>query len=279
MPTFDTPDPITVTVELPIGELRVVPGDRTDTSVEVHAAPADRAQADAVRIELTGTELRVAGPPLGLLQKLTPRTPGRSVAVQIDLPAGSAPDARTSYGGSAPRARSVRAIRSGYGDVRVETTASADLTVGYGEVRVSGRIDGDATLTADHGGIRVADVGGAAVPRSKHGSVRADVLAGTAELTGTHGAIDIDVVEADTRVRTAYGSVRLGPVTRGEVDLTSTHGRLEIGVAAGTALWLDADTAGRIGNDLTARDDPAGFTETVAVHARSREGDIVIRRA
>ncbi|MEU6700960.1 ABC transporter permease [Pseudonocardia sp. NPDC046786] len=129
MPTVDTPDPIMVTVELPIGELRVVASARTDTTVGVHAAaPADRAQAEPFRIELTGTELRVTGPPLGLLQKLTPRTPGRSIAVQIGLPAGSALDARTSCGEIHTEGRlGPYTIRSGYGGVRVQSAASAEL--------------------------------------------------------------------------------------------------------------------------------------------------------
>ena len=50
MTTFDTPGPITATVDLPIGELHVVASDRTDTTVEVHSNVADRKQADAVRV-------------------------------------------------------------------------------------------------------------------------------------------------------------------------------------------------------------------------------------
>ncbi|MEV1294554.1 DUF4097 family beta strand repeat-containing protein [Pseudonocardia sp. NPDC049635] len=280
MPTFDTPLPVTATVELPIGELRVVATTRTDTVVEVRADPADRAPADAVRTEFSGTELRVTGAPLSLLQKLVPRTPGRSITVDIGLPTGSTLHAVTSYGGVfTDGALGACTVRTEYGDVRLDAATSAAVTVGYGQIRVTGPIDGDATLTADHGGIRVDRITGSAVLRSKHGPVRADALGGPADLTGAHGDIDVDVVEDDVRVRTAYGSVRLGRVSRGEIELTSSHGRFEIGVAEGTALWLDADTSGRVVNDLTARDDPSGFTGTVTVHARSREGDIVIRRA
>ena len=35
MPTFDTPEPISVTVELSVGDHRIVAGDRTDNVVEV----------------------------------------------------------------------------------------------------------------------------------------------------------------------------------------------------------------------------------------------------
>ncbi|MGI8415742.1 MAG: DUF4097 family beta strand repeat-containing protein, partial [Nakamurella sp.] len=35
MPTFGTPEPITVTIDLPIGDVRLTASDREDTVVEV----------------------------------------------------------------------------------------------------------------------------------------------------------------------------------------------------------------------------------------------------
>ena len=279
MPTFDTPEPITATVHLPIGELRVVATDRADTTVEVHSTAADRAQADAVRIDLDGRELHVAGRPLGLLAKLAPGTPGRSIEVEIGLPTGSALVASTTYGGVTTAGRlGACDVRARYGDVRLEDAASATVVVGYGQARVTGTVEGDAELAADHGGVQVGRVGGAATLRSRHGTVRADEIVGDADLTGGYEAIDVDAVQGDTRARTTHGGVRVGRVARGEVRLTSTHGRLEVGVAATSAAWLDVDTGGRISNDLTPRDDPGGFAETVSVQARSQDGPIVIRR-
>jgi hypothetical protein len=42
MPTFDTPEPISVTVEFGVGDLRIVASDRADTMVEVR--PSDHAK-------------------------------------------------------------------------------------------------------------------------------------------------------------------------------------------------------------------------------------------
>ena len=39
MPTFDTPAPISITVEIVVGDLRITASDRTDTIVEVR--PSD----------------------------------------------------------------------------------------------------------------------------------------------------------------------------------------------------------------------------------------------
>ncbi len=279
MPTFDTPDPITATVDLPIGELHVVASDRVDTTVDIHSSPGDRAQADAVRVELVGGELRVQGPRLGLRKLLIP-TPGRSLEVEIGLPTGSTLTVRTVYGGVVVEGRiGPCGVRGSYGDVRVEDAASIDLATGYGQVRVVGAVDGDATVAADHGDIRLHRVGGAADLRSKHGTIRLDEAVGAARLAGVHGDIDVEAAESDVVARGAYGAVRLGRVVRGEVSLTSTYGRLEVGIDERSAVWLDVDTRGRVRNTLTAREGPDGFAETVAIHARSREGDVVVRRS
>lgn len=279
MPTFETPTPITATVELPIGELRVIASDRTDTTVDVDSTPEDRAQAGAIRVELVGSELRVTGPSLGLLQKLTPKTPGRSITVEIGLPTGSTLAVRSGYGGVRTEGRLGGCdLYTKFGDVRVEDAASATLATGFGHARVTGTVDGDADLSSDHGGVRVHRVGGEANLRSKHGDIRADEIAGEAQLTGGYGAIEVDVMEAGGRIRTTYGAVRLGRVARGDVSLTSSHGPLEIGIAGTSAAWLDVDTGGRVSNDLAPREDPSGFAETVSVHARSQDGAIVIHR-
>jgi hypothetical protein len=91
--------------------------------------------------------------------------------------------------------------------------------------------------------------------------------------------MDVDLVHGDVAARTAHGAVRLGRVVRGEVSLTSTHGRLEVGVDPGSAVWLDADTRGQVRNTLAPREGPEGFGESVAIVARSRDGDVVVRRA
>lgn len=279
MPTFDTPAPIVATVDLPIGELRVVATDRADTTVEVRSNDADREYADAVRVEVVGGDLRVEGPRLGL-RKLRIPTPGRSLEVEIGLPSGSSLTARTVYGGIQVDGRiGACHVRVAYGDIRVEAAASVDLATNYGQVRVLGLIDGDATVAADHGDIRLHRVGGRADLSTKHSTVRVDEVVGPVRLTGVHGDLDVDTVGGDVEARSVHGAVRLGRVVRGEVSLTSTYGRLQVGVDPDSAVWLDADTQGRVRNSLTAREGPDGFAETVSIRARSRHGDVLVRRA
>src|SRR4051812_40196095 len=90
MPIFDTPEPIEVTVEIPVGDIRVTASGRTDTLVEV--VPSDERDANDVQ---AAEQTRVEYADGKLLVK-TPKARGfsyagrrRSVEVRIDLPTGS----------------------------------------------------------------------------------------------------------------------------------------------------------------------------------------------
>ena len=91
MPTFDTPEPISVTVELGVGDLRIVASDRTDTMVEVRpsdaAKKADVTAAEQTRVEYAGGWLLIKAPKNW--RQYSFRGGGESIDVQIELPAGS----------------------------------------------------------------------------------------------------------------------------------------------------------------------------------------------
>ncbi|GAA2656890.1 DUF4097 family beta strand repeat-containing protein [Nonomuraea recticatena] len=80
---------------------------------------------------------------------------------------------------------------------------------------------------------------------------------------------------------TAYGSVSIGEVVRGAVVLDSGRGDLEVGLRQGTAAWLDLDSHfGSVDVPLAAaHDGPRQAEETVEVRARTRYGDILVRRS
>src|SRR6266542_7009435 len=91
MPVFDTPEPISVTVELGVGDIRIVASDRTDTIVEVRpsdeAKKSDVTAAEQTRVEYAGGRLLIKGPKNW--RQYTFRGGGESIDVQIELPAGS----------------------------------------------------------------------------------------------------------------------------------------------------------------------------------------------
>src|ERR1700674_3608984 len=91
MPTFDTPGPISVTVELGVGDLRIVASDRADTVVDVRPSNSSRKRdvtaAQQTRVEYADGRLLIKAP-----IRRSPFTFWRgseSIAVEIHVPAGS----------------------------------------------------------------------------------------------------------------------------------------------------------------------------------------------
>ena len=91
MPEYETPEPISVVLELRVAEVRVAAGDREDTVVDVR--PSDGSKRDDVnaaeqtRVQYADGRLLVNSP--RRLREWSPFSDGGSIDVQIGLPAGS----------------------------------------------------------------------------------------------------------------------------------------------------------------------------------------------
>ena len=91
MPTFETPEPIVVTVELGVGSLRIAAADLTDTIVDVRprdpSKRTDVVAAEQTRVEYANGRLLVRTPK-GWRQWSRWRG-HESIEVRIELPVGS----------------------------------------------------------------------------------------------------------------------------------------------------------------------------------------------
>ena len=91
MPTFETPKPITLDVELGVGDIRIDASERTDTVVEVlptdPGKSGDVTAAEQTRVDLADDRLVIRGP-RGWRQ-WTPWGGRESIDVRISLPTGS----------------------------------------------------------------------------------------------------------------------------------------------------------------------------------------------
>lgn len=279
MPTFQTPQAISVSLELAVGNARIVASERTDTVVDVR--PTDehdehdvRAAAET-RVDFGGGTLRVKAP--------RPKWRGRdvgSIDVTIELPTGSS---LRGDGAVVDIAGTGRLGECRYstaaGQLRFDHTGPANLTTAAGDVTVD-RADGDVEISSGSGDVRIGAINGAAVIKNSNGQTWVGETTGDVRLNTANGGIVVDRALADVDARTANGSVRIGEVVRGSVELESGMGGLEVGVREGTAAWLDAKSAfGNVHSSLNAADSPAGGDERVTVRARTSFGDILIRRA
>ncbi|MGW2421016.1 DUF4097 family beta strand repeat-containing protein [Streptomyces sp. NPDC001709] len=278
MPSFDTPEAISVTARVEAGSIQFIAGERTDTVVEVR--PRDPKKDRDVRTA-EQTEVTYAS---GVLSVRTPKSNlfGRTgiVDVTVDLPAGSRVDmtgAWTQVLGEG-RLGEVR-VKTSSGDVRLDATGPLHLTASHGSITVD-RAEGPAEITTSSGSLRVGLVDGSAVLKNSHGATSVGVATGELRVSGANGDISIERAEASVSATTAHGTLRVGEVARGTVQLETAYGAIEVGVRQGTAAWLDVNSgSGHVRNTLTASDTPEQTEDTVEVRARTRHGNIDIRRA
>ncbi|MGW1103235.1 DUF4097 family beta strand repeat-containing protein [Streptomyces sp. NPDC002540] len=278
MPSFDTPEAISVTARVEAGSIQFTAGDRLDTVVEMRPRNPEK-DLDVRTVEQT--EVTYAG---GVLTVRTPKSNlfGRTgvVDVTVELPTGSGIDmtgAWTQVLGEG-RLGEVR-VKTSSGDVRLDTTGPLKLTASHGSITVD-RIEGTAEITTSSGSLRVGLVDGPAVLKNSHGTTTVGAATGELRVSGANGDIEIRRAEDSVTATTAHGTLRVGEVARGTVQLETSYGAIEVGVREGTAAWLDVTSvSGQVRNTLTASEAPEETEDAVKVRARTRHGNIDIRRA
>jgi DUF4097 and DUF4098 domain-containing protein YvlB len=278
MPSFDTPEPISVTAYVYAGSIGFTAGDRLDTVVEVRPRDPkkdlDVRTADQTEVTYASGVLTVTTPKANLLGR------GGTVDVMVELPAGSNIDV-TGAGSRVlgeGRLGEVR-VKTSAGDVRLDTTGPLQLKASHGSVSVE-RVEGMAEITSSTGNVRVGLVDGPAVLKNSHGATTVGTVTGELRVSGANGAIDIVRAEASVTGTTTNGGLRVAEVARGTVQLETANGPIEVGIREGTAAWLDVSSnRGQVHNTLPASEAPAESEDTVKIRARTNWGNIDILRA
>jgi hypothetical protein len=264
MKTFDTPEPVSLNLDLGVGHIRIVASDRVDTVVEVApsnpANSSDVAAAENTRVEYANGVLQIKAPKGWKRHSF--RGGSESIDVRVELPTGS--QLRGDVGVATLRCSGTLGechYKTGAGDITIEQVGgTTDLTTGTGEVRVD-RIGGFTTVKNGNGDTWVGDA------------------AGDLQVKTANGKIVVDQSNAAVTAKTANGDIRLDAVTGGAIVAESACGKVDIGLRTGVAAWLDLHTGfGRVSNLLDACDGPGPSEATIEVRARSSFGDITVRR-
>ncbi|MDQ1662582.1 MAG: hypothetical protein QOJ68_2562 [Blastococcus sp.] len=263
MPTFDTPSPVQIRLDISAGSVRVRASDRADTVVTVRPGneqkAADVQAAEQTRVSLTDSRLEVTSPRRARLLFMG-STP--SVDIELLVPAGSGLEATLSAGDVDCEGRlgDVR-IDNRYGDIRVDRATTLRARTSAGDITV-GSVENGADAGTSYGEIRIRDA------------------AGELRLDSSCGDITVDRALASVGATTKYGQVSVHDAGGGSLDLATSYGKVEAGVREGTPAWLDLEaSSGQVRNLLTASDAPDGSEEPLRIRARTSYGDIVVRRA
>jgi DUF4097 and DUF4098 domain-containing protein YvlB len=281
MPIFQTPEPISVSLEFGLGDLRLVASDTAETVVEVTptdpASKGDVSAAQQTQVEYASGSLHVRGPKNW--RRWTPRGGRESIDVEIQLPAGSRVTADLGMAAVHGAGRlGDLVVKTGMGDVRVDEAGAVQIRTGFGQVAV-GRVGGDADVKTGSGRIDIGWVTGAATVKNSNGDTHIGEVKGRVQLRNANGAIQVDVAGSHVTAKTALGDVRLGVLSQGATEATTACGQIDIGVLDGVAAWLDLSTSfGRVNNDLENTERPSPQEQITEIRAHTAAGDINIRR-
>jgi DUF4097 and DUF4098 domain-containing protein YvlB len=280
MPTFDTPGPITATIDVVVGAVRISAGDPGAAVVDVRPSDTSNEEdvkaAQQTRAEYANEQLLVRSPKL---RSWLPRSRGASVDVTIQLPAGSevrGAGQMTDFDcdGSLGDCR----IKTGMGQISIDQAEALILKSGIGDISVD-RATGHAEVTTGSGDVRVRELDASAVIKNSNGDTWVGVAGGDLRIKAANGSIAVDLARATLGAKSANGDVRVGEAVRDSVVLETHLGDVEVGIRDGTAAWLDVRAAaGKVLNTLESAEAPGSSAETVQVRARTSAGNVVIRR-
>lgn len=282
MPTFETPQPISVVLDLSVANVQISASDRADTIVDVRPAnPAQTGDVEAAQkttVDFADGRVRISSPKSGWRQWV-PWSGRGAISVRVEVPTGS--HVRGTAGVSklecAGRIGECN-YKLGTGSVRLDDGGSVVLSAGKGDLNVehaTGSVDLKTT-----GAVHVGTVDGTVAVKNAHGDTSIDTVTGDARVNAAFGDVVVGHAGAAVEAKSAHGDIRLGSVTRGTIVAETAKGDVSVGIRPGVAAYLDLNTAyGTVHNDLDASAPPSGGDDAVDVRVRTAYGDVTIRRA
>jgi len=282
MSAFDTPEPITVTLDISVGTVTIAASDRADTVVEVRASDetdeSDISAAAQTRVEYSGGNLLVKAPK-GRVLDFSRKT--RSVDVTIALPTGSRVHGKASMADFLCSGRLGECtVEISAGHIQLGEADAVRLHTGAGSISLD-HAAGRADIVTGHGRLRLGDLDGGGTIKNSNGTSDVGNVSGHLGIRAANGDISVAQSTDGLDAKTANGNIRVDEATRGSLVLETAMGNLDVGIAPGAAAWLDVKT--RFGRVHQGLDDvahqPAQADQTVQVRARTSFGDITIRRA
>jgi DUF4097 and DUF4098 domain-containing protein YvlB len=262
MPTFPTPEPITATIEVVAGSVRLIATDRDDTDIEVRPRDPSRASdiraAEQTRVDFhNGTLTVTAG------RRFISLGRGGAVNINIALPSGS-------------RLRASTASAEVHAEGEYSNCKLASASGAFAVDSVTGRLKADTAS----GRVAVQTIKGSSSIASASGDASVGDLLGDMKFQSASGGLSIGRLDGDVDMQAASGAITVATAVKGRVSVQTGSGDVELGIAEGTAAQLDVRTrSGEIRNALAASDGPVDGDETLAVHVRTGSGDITVARA
>lgn len=266
MPSFETPGPVALDVDIPSGDVTVRTWDEPRVDVEVTPGRGDDASRQAAaetRVEVVERsghhEVVIKAPKregrFGFLGR------GPELDVSIRCPEGADLDLTSHSADLDVRGRLGDVVaRSASGDATIADARSVSFTTASGDLS-AGAITGSLNVKSASGDISVRSVGGTASAGSVSGDIRIGETDGVATANSVSGDIELEAAGNGARVNSVSGDVRVAS-------------------RPGLALWIDVQSvSGSVSSDLDVGDTPEGEAESAELRIRTVSGDVRITRA
>ena len=269
MPVYETPGEVTLEIRLPSGRAVVKTWEDARTDVEL-VAHGRRGEEAVEQIVVSASE-HPGGHVVSIEQRDRFRWGpisigwGSDVEVRVTCPSGTHIEFD---GASCDLSASGR-----YGKISART-ASGDVRLGEAAGKLQAKTaSGDVAVQAVETESSVTTVSG-------------DVEAGHVEaplsVRTVSGDVALGLVVAPATVQTTSGDVAVRSVERGEVRIQTVSGDARVGVAAGTAVWMDATSvSGELRSELGSLAEGPDEAEAAVVPLRVKtvSGDVSFVRA
>ncbi len=282
MPTFDTPPPVQVELEIIVGDIWITATDRANTVVDISpsdpASAADVQAAEQTKVEYANGRLVIKAPKNW--RHYSFRTPAESIDVRIDLPSGSRLHGEAGVAAlhcTGPLGEAT--FRTGTGDISLDEAGPVTLRTGAGDISVD-KAYGPVEVTTGSGALRIGAADRSAVVKNSNGSTWIGEVNGDVKVNSANGSITLGRTRAAVAAKTARGDIAVQHAASGSVLAETAFGKIQIGLPEGVAAWLDLHTKfGHVRNELTAADQPAASDHELEVRARTSFGDITVSRS
>lgn len=269
---FDTPEPISLYVELGKGSLTIEAADTVESFVDV-----DGTDPDEVVVELRGRQLSVVTPRprVGFFGGREP-----SYDITVRIPTGS--DLVTKTGSATVGATGgygLARVKSGSGAVSLDRHASPVVVdTGSGDITVADA-GADLRIKSGSGDVKVGRVGGTVGISTGSGDVEIGHTAAAAVLKSGSGDLTVGDAATDLSLSSASGDLAVGTFRRGSLTAKNASGDVHVGIPEGIPVWTDVSSlSGRIGSDLEGAGQPEQGQDHIEVRAKSVSGDIVLKQ-
>ena len=282
MPTFETPEPIMVTVDLVVGNVKIFASDRTDTVVEVRPSKPSKKDdinaAEATKVDFVGGNLTITAP--RGWRTYTLFGGNASIDVIIQVPTGSRLHSTASVSELVADGELGNCYaKTAVGDLQIDKAGPVELRASGGNITVD-HVVGHADITTGSGIVRIREVNGTAIIKNSNGDNWIRDVDGEVQVKTANGNITVERAQGAITAKTSNGNIRVGDVARGTVQMETATGELEIGIHPGTAAWLDVNTKhGKVRNLMDTVEAPGEAADKVEVYARTSFGNVIVRHA